>query len=704
MSQNYTIIPGSTDHWTLGDISESLLESLANHVSALIWVAGEGRFTFWFNHSWSSFTGLSMDASRGRGWLESVHEEDRNGVLSVYAQSYEKRESFSIEYRLRRNDGIYRWVLDNGNPAYLRSGEFVGFTGSLVDITSRKDAEAALSIAAAAFETNEGILVTDESGCILRVNRAFIEITGYTSEESVGKTPAFLKSGRHDRVFYQKMWDDLLSTGQWRGEIWNKKKCGEVYPEWLTITAVKDAGGRTTHYVGVFEDVTNRLKAEAEIERLAFFDPLTLLPNRRLFFDRLNMARLSVDRSKKHGAVILVDLDHFKVVNDTLGHDKGDQLLLDVANRLSSCVREMDTVARIGGDEFMILILDLDSSFRNAAEMTEDVCQRILESFCTPFEIDDRMVHISPSMGVTLFQDRKTTTKDLIKQVDMALYQAKAAGRNVIRFFEPVMQSVMEQRSFLNNEMHKALVENQFIIHYQPQIDCTGSIVGAEALVRWIHPVRGVVSPDSFISLAEETGFIIQLGKQILEQVCNQIVVWNERPESEGIILAVNVSGRQFTRPDFVSQVKEVLEKTGANPRQLKIELTESVLIHDKQATRGKMESLREMGVTFSLDDFGTGYSSLAYLNELPLDQLKVDQSFVCNLMDDPANIAIPRAIISMGKSLGLSIIAEGVEETEQWQALKEEGCDQFQGYLFGKPLPPDEFIRTIGNEKQASV
>lgn len=553
-------------------------------------------------------------------------------------------------------------------------------------------AEEQIRIAATAFEAQEGIIITDADKQILRVNAAFMKISGYTSEEVIGSTPNLLKSDYHDDAYFQKMWDCIKRDGVWQDEIWNRRKNGMVFPGWLNITAVKNLCGDITHYVGTLTDITERKQAAAEIEHLAYHDPLTLLPNRRLLLDRLDQALTAGNRSQHKGALLLIDLDNFKTLNDTRGHDAGDQLLIDVARRLMTCVRKGDTVARFGGDEFMILLKNLSSDLQEAAEQSRQIGEKILHSLNQPYTIDRQKQHITTSLGITLFSDTKNTAHDLIKQTDIAMYQAKADGRNTLRFFDPEMQATVIERATLETALRYAIEDQQFLVHYQPQFNEQSDIIGAELLLRWKHPERGMVRPDEFIPLAEETGLILQVGRWVLETACKQLKVWADQPYFQNLNLAVNVSQCQFREDDFTDQVRQILEETGASPKRLKLELTESLLIDDIECSINKMHSLRALGVEFSLDDFGTGYSSLSYLTQLPLEQLKIDRSFISTLPDSHNDAVVVQTIITMAQSLKLSVIAEGVENEAQKQFLEQHGCTNYQGYLFSKPITVTEF------------
>lgn len=558
------------------------------------------------------------------------------------------------------------------------------------DMSSLVRAEAELRIAAAAFESQQGMFITDAQGVILRVNQAFTLTTGYSAEEAVGQTPRLIRSDYHPAAYYEAMWQSLLDTGFWQGEIWNRRKSGEVYANWITITAVRDEKGQITHYVSSQIDITQRKDAEAQIMHLAFYDPLTRLPNRRLLLDRLQQAIAASARNQSVGALLFIDLDNFKTLNDTLGHDVGDRLLQQVAERLTACIRKNDTVARLGGDEFLVMLEDLSQSQPEAATQAEAAGRKILDALNQIYQIDNHKYLGSVSIGVTLFS-KQANVDELMKQADLAMYEAKSSGRNSLRFFDLEMQKAVTLRAELLNGLQEALREQQFRLYYQPQVDHEGHITGAEALVRWDRPGVGLVSPVEFIPVAEESGLIKPLGFWVLETACSQLADWALKPESAALTLSVNVSSVQFNCADFVEQVLEVLHKTGANAQQLKLELTESLLVEKVDEVIAKMSALKAHGVGFSLDDFGTGYSSLAYLRRLPLDQLKIDRSFVRDLLDDPNSAAIAQTIIDLSQTMGLSVIAEGVETEIQRVLLASLGCHAYQGYLFGRPLPIDQ-------------
>ena len=561
---------------------------------------------------------------------------------------------------------------------------------AMVDAQQRSDKQ--LRIAAIAFESQQGMMITDANSVILQVNRALQESTGYTAEEAMGQTPRLLQSGRHNAAFYAQMWNSIQRTGGWQGEIWNRRKNGEVYPDWLTITAVTSHDGTVTHYVGTHTDITARKVAEDEIKHLAFYDPLTQLPNRRLLMDRLHQALVARARNKRQGALMLIDLDNFKTLNDTLGHEKGDLLLQQVAQRLVTCVREGDTVARLGGDEFVVMLEDLSEFQEDAAKQGEAVGEKIIATLNQPYLLAGYENRSTPSIGLTLFSGHHNSIEELMKQADLAMYQSKTAGRNTLRFFDPQMQAAVSDRAAMEVDMRNALSQQQFMLYYQPQVVGDGRMTGAEALLRWQHPRRGLVSPLEFIPIAEETGLILPLGRWVLETACTQLAIWAAQPHMAHLSLAVNVSAKQLHQANFVDEVLAVLDSSGANPQRLKLELTESLLVSDVENTIVKMTALKARGVGFSLDDFGTGYSSLSYLKRLPLDQLKIDQGFVRDILIDPNDAAISKMVIALAESLGLTVIAEGVEIQAQKDFLASRGCYTYQGYLFSRPLPLHKF------------
>lgn len=627
-----------------------------------------------------------------------IHPEDSKQVTATL-QAYldDKTDHYLIEYRLKCKDGRYKWISSRGLVVNRDShGKPLRMIGTHTDITERKNAELNLSISAIAFEAQESMMVSDHHQVILRVNKAFTEITGYEASEVLGKTALPLRSNLHDADFYKAIWDSVNIHGAWKGELYSMRKNGDVYPGILSITAVKDANNVITNYVTTLVDITREKSTADEIQFLAFYDPLTGLANRRLLIDRLNHALVSHARSGRDGALLFLDLDHFKSLNDTLGHDVGDMLLKEVAKRLTDCVREDDTVARLGGDEYVVLLENLSEKPLEAARQAEIIGTKILNALNEPYHLGAHEHHNTPSIGAALFSDHIESQEELLKHADIAMYQAKKAGRNNLRFYDPQMQEAIHQRVETERELRKAIEKQQLELYYQIQVNHLGHVIGAEALVRWLHPVRGLVPPLQFIPLAEETGLILPIGQWVLETACNQLKEWQKNKFTRDLVLSINVSAKQFHQNTFATQVKATLQKSNINPKLLTLELTESILLEDFDATIATMNTLKKIGVLFSLDDFGTGYSSLQYLKRLPLSQLKIDQTFVRDIFTDSSDKAIVTTIIAMANSLDLEVIAEGVETEEQKQQLFELGCNAYQGFLYGKPTPIAPFVALL--------
>ncbi len=565
----------------------------------------------------------------------------------------------------------------------------------------RENAQYNQRIAATAFETSKGMMITGPDKIILRVNRAFSAITGYDPQDVIGKTPRILSSDRHDKSFYEAMWRKINENGGWEGEIWNRRKNGEVYPQCLMINSVKSEDGTVSNYVAALEDLSQKKEADATIHHLAFYDTLTQLPNRRLLADRLEHALAASTRSGKYGALLLIDLDRFKIVNETLGYEAGDQLLKQIAVRLGDYVFEGDTVARSSADEFVLLLEGLSEDPEEAAAGTETAAKRILAALSTAYPLANQAYHASFSIGATLFLDHRCAQDELLKQAEIAMNQAKRTGRNMLRFFDPAMQQAIAARADLEGGLRKAIEDGQFELHYQPQVERDGRVTGAEALIRWHHPECGLIPPCQFIPLAEENGMITDIGGWVLETACARLAEWRGKPATAHLSVAINVSARQFNQDGFVAQVRDAIARHGIAPEKLKLELTESMLLDDIDVMIDKMNALKDAGVGLELDDFGTGYSSLQYLKRLPIERLKIDQSFVRDLVHDDNDKAIVRTIISMARSLNLYAIAEGVETEDQRRYLESQGCSHYQGYLFGRPGPAPD-IEAYLNRNQA--
>jgi diguanylate cyclase (GGDEF)-like protein/PAS domain S-box-containing protein len=566
----------------------------------------------------------------------------------------------------------------------------------MMDTLKRKQIEEELRLAAVSFESHDGMVVTDACGTILRVNKAFTRLTGYTQEEAIGRTPALLSSGRYDKAFYLRIWATLKEKNYWQGEILNKRKNGKIQSEWLTISAVTELDGKVTHYVGSFSESTRSQDVEAEMHRLANFDPVTHLPNRRMLLQCLEEALAASSHSGRHGALLFLDLDNFKTLNNMRGHNIGDLLLTEVAERLKSSVRGYDTVTRLGGDEFVLLLENLSKNEQEAAIQAGLVGEQVRDAIAVPYILKGVEFICTSSIGISMFHRHDVSAEDLLKHADLAMCQAKEDGRNSLRFFSPEMQATLVEHSTLEGDLRHALEQQQLHLYYQMQVDSSRRIIGAEALLRWDHPERGMILPGDFIHIAEESGLILPIGYWVLKSACQQIKIWSEFPDTRDLWLAVNVSARQFHQPEFVQQVQQALNESGADPTRLKIELTESLVLDDVSDTVTKMYALKELGISFAMDDFGTGYSSLTYLKQLPLDQLKIDQSFIRDLSTDPSDVAIVQAIITMGRTFELNVISEGVETEEQFEFLDNHGSHAFQGFLFGRPVPLGQFETSL--------
>ena len=667
--------------------SQRRLQAIMNSAPTLIYVFDrEGRLLF-CNQQFEKAVGHSRESMIGTLRTDflpaAIAEQHHNNDKSVLANGL----ALSIEESNQENDGEHTYLT---LKSALRDadGEISAVIGVSTDITSRKKAEKDLQLASTIFaNTADGIIVTDPAGTIVLTNPAFTQITGYSAAEAQGKNPRILQSDHQDAGFYRTMWQALGSVGLWQGEIWNRRKNGELFPEWLSITTVLDPCGAVSNYVGVFSDISAIKRSQAELEHLAHFDPLTELPNRSLFHDRLSHALERAGRYNQHVAVMVLDLDRFKTVNDSLGHPIGDQLLQQVAHRLKDCVRVEDTVARLGGDEFSVVLANLKSG-----DNIVDIARKILDSIERPFSINGHAAMVSTSIGIAVFPEDGTTPDLLIRNADAAMYQSKAAGRNTYHYYQPEMTQAAQRRLASEQALRRAIERQEFEVWYQPQLNlATGGLIGAEALVRWRDPERGLIPPNEFIPLAESTGMIIPIGEQVLRQVCQDIAKWQTSNLNPGKV-GVNVAGPQLFRSDFIGLLCDVIEKFAIPPSALEIEITETCVLDNPELARQLLDTIQDMGISIAIDDFGTGYSSLSHLKKLPIDTLKIDRSFVSDLPDHPHDIAITRAILAMGRSLGFDVIAEGVETKEQQKFLLDEGCIQGQGYLFAKPMPIKEF------------
>lgn len=654
----------------------------------------------------SQLLGYSSKEFRSMTTKDVIHPDDLATVLDNRRRlDASEREAVVGEIRYIRKDGSVAWVNRSVSVVRDPSGRAKYFISMVQDITERKRGEDALRESEARFRSltamsSDFYWETDVEHRFVRGTTAADLNVSSVWQAQIGKRRWDTPYLSPDEVSWRAHRELLDAHIPFRDfQLSRIGRDGAVRHLSVSGDPVFDAAGIFTGYRGVGTDITERKAAVLEIEHLAFYDSLTNLPNRRLLLDRLKQALATSTRSGREGAILFIDLDNFKDLNDTRGHDKGDLLLQHVAQRLITCIREGDTVARIGGDEFVVMLEDLSESPLEAATQAEAIGEKILAILSAPYTLDGNEIHSTPSIGITLFADHQDTVDELLKRADLAMYQAKAAGRNTLRFFDPDMQAIVSARAVLETNLRQGLGEHQFLLYYQPQMDRDGQLTGAEALVRWQHPRRGLVAPDEFIPLAEATGLILPLGKWVLEAACSQLVSWAAQMKTAHLSLSVNVSARQFRHPDFVDEVLAILAHTGADPHKLKLELTESLLLDDVEDTIAKMMMLKERGVGFSLDDFGTGYSSLSYLKRLPLYQLKIDKFFVRDVLTDPNNATIAKMIIALAESMGLTIIAEGVEIEAQRDFLASSGCHAYQGFLFSHPLPLEAFeafVRTV--------
>ncbi|AJO81017.1 bifunctional diguanylate cyclase/phosphodiesterase [Pseudomonas sp. MRSN 12121] len=642
------------------------------------------------NEGFSRITGFNSAMSVDRSTLDLgiwVNLNERRQMLDLL-----QRDGFVRDFscHIRRNDGQIRLCELSSRP--LPIGDEDCMLTIARDITERHLMQEKLQQAATVFEsTAEGVLITDTRQHISAVNRAFTEITGYSENEALGHTPRLLASGLHDSAFYAAMWHQLTAEGHWQGEISNRRKSGELYPSWLTISAVRNKDHCVTHFVAVFADISSLKHAQAKLDYQAHHDPLTGLPNRTLFESRL-LTALNVQRENGgQGAVLFLDLDRFKHINDSLGHPVGDLLLKGIAARLKEQLRDIDTVARLGGDEFIILLPGLQQP-----SDAEHIANKLLNCFSAPFQAGEHEFFISASIGTSLYPKDGGDVATLIKNADAAMYRSKAKGRNRVESYTRDLTAQASERVALEHELRRAIERNELYLYYQPKISLRDQmLVGAEALIRWHHPTFGEVPPEHFIPLAEENGMILQIGDWVLEQACQQLRAWNERYASFGP-LSVNLAGAQLRQPNLLGRIEQLLKDNRLKPGFLQLEITENFIMSQAEEALEVLHQLKHLGVQLAIDDFGTGYSSLSYLKRLPLDFLKIDQSFVRGLPDDPHDVAIVRAIIALGRSMQFTVIAEGVETHEQQVFLGNEGCEQIQGYIISLPLSANEFAATF--------
>lgn len=644
------------------------------------------------NPHFCTVTGYAAEEVLGKSL--HLHQSER-ADKEVYDEVWHTIKSGQVwrgEMYNRSKHGKMYWEDVVISPIFDERGNITNFLSEQIDITARKQAEEQVRLFERVFvNANEAIMITDASNNILAVNPAFTVISGYAAEEVTGKNPRIFASGLMDSDFYKNLWSEINATGKWQGEMVDRRKNGEIFAEWLSISALRDLSGKLTHHVALMTDISERKAAEARMVYLAQHDLLTDLPNRLLFQDRLQQAINHAERQQTNVALLFMDLDRFKDVNDTLGHNLGDLLLKEVAHRIQQSVRSSDTISRQGGDEFVIMLPDL-------VDLGDImlVVDKLIDSMAKPYDLNGHVVYVTTSVGVSVYPQDGVDIETLIRNADTAMYQAKDAGRNDYRFFTQEMNRTIAKRVGLENKLRNALKRGELLLHYQPKVDLlSGEIFAVEALVRWQHPVDGLISPADFIPIAEDTGMIVAIGEWVLNEACRQNQEWLEQGLCK-IVIAVNLSPVQFHERNLIGMIQAALKRSGMPASALELEITESAMMRDPDQAITMLKKISALGIRVSIDDFGTGYSSLSYLKKFPIDELKVDQSFVRDLSVDKDDAAIVSAVISMAKSLGLSVIAEGVETIEQLRFLKKLECDKMQGYYFSKPLPADEFRKLI--------
>ncbi len=634
-------------------------------------------------------------------FLDSLHSEDRDSVINAVNAALGIEKKYDIEHRIVRPDGEERVVHEQGEVLHGNDGKPFRMIGTVRDITELKKSQFDLRLADNVFKNSmEAILVSDENNRILRVNGAFISITGYMPAEVIGRKPQeVLSSGKHEKDFYEALWDTLLGTGYWEGEIWDRRKNGEIFPARHNISVVKNEHDKIVQYISIFNDITLEKRTQERIEALAHYDQLTRLPNRMLFNDRLEHAIQRATRDPHKVGLMFIDLDRFKNVNDTLGHHAGDRLLQIVADRLKECVRKEDTVARLGGDEFTIILEKLTN-----AEDAVVVADKILKTITKKMHLDGHDVVVGGSIGVSVFPDDGDNAQAILKNADIAMYRAKEQGRNQYQFYTSDLAVAAESRFHLERELHAALENEELVLYYQPQVNAAqGRMTGMEALIRWHHPVKGVIPPLEFIPLAEDTGLILPIGNWVMLTACRQARLWQDLYKTP-FKIAVNISAYQMTHGDIVAEVDKVLTESGLHAEYLELEITESFLMENPQEGLAKLSQLRRMGVTLAIDDFGTGYSSLNYLKNLDVDRFKIDRSFVMDVPGKGNDEAIVETIVGMSKTLGLKVIAEGVEQQEQVDFLFRHGCADIQGYYYSEPVTANELERLFTYQWQPCI
>jgi diguanylate cyclase (GGDEF)-like protein/PAS domain S-box-containing protein len=669
--------------------SEQRFRSVANAAPVLIWLAGLDKLCYWFNKTWLDFTGRSMEQENGNGWAEGVHPEDFNRCLDIYLSNFDRRQPFRMEYRLRRHDGEYRWIDDNGVPRFNQHGEFEGYIGCCADVTDIRNSKAANDF----FNiSHEIIYSTDLKGIILDVNQRFLDITGYQREEVIGEHIRLLKSGVHESEFYANMWQSVANNDFWSGEVTNKNKAGGFYSAVSSISTIRDSGGQPIRYLAIASDITAVIEKRRLLENLAYYDSLTTLPNRLLLMDRLEQAMSRVNRHGDYLAVLFIDLDGFKQINDCYGHEIGDQLLINVSDKMTQAVRETDTVARLGGDEFIVLLTELADQ-----EFAEIPINKLLKACTTPISLQKLELKVSASIGVSFYgnqpQYQALEMETLIRQADQAMYVAKQSGKNRFHCFDDLADSAINTRHETISQIQSGLDVDEFMLYYQPKVNMrTGEILGVEALIRWQHPRQGLLEPKQFLPLIENHPVSTEIGEWVIDTALAQLSQWQQ--QDLNIPISINVDARHLNQHNFLSNLKTAIShfpdfKAGS----LEIEILETSAIFDRNTVNQLIADCQALGVEFALDDFGIGYSSLNYLRQLPVKTIKIDRSFVCDMDKNLEDLAIIESLIGLVSTLGRSIVAEGVESVEQGEILLNMGCEIAQGFAIAEPMPANQIL-----------
>ncbi|MFC4600933.1 EAL domain-containing protein [Cohnella hongkongensis] len=637
------------------------------------------------NPAFTSVTGYAEEEVIGlTPKLLKSHVQSAEFYVEMWASIHKDGRWQGEIWNRRKNGEVYPEWLSISSVKDDR-GAVLNYVAMFTDMTSRKTTLSKLRLHAQVFSNaGEGIMITDQQLNILSVNQAFTAVTGYTEEEAVGQTPRLLHSGVQPPSFYVRMWERIHSAGHWQGEIWNRRKNGEVYPEWLSITTLKDENGLITNYIGMFTDITERKQSEEHLKYLAHFDKLTGLPNRTLLYELVREATGEPQTAERKLAVFFIDLDRFKTVNDSLGHTIGDKLLRQVAERLGSAAADQDIVSRLGGDEFILV--------RRDARSPEDAlgyAERLLAALKRPFLVDDNELYVSASIGICLSPEHGDDFETLVKHADLAMYEAKIRKIGY-QLFNSGIRDIFQRKLTLENELRRAIDSNQLLVHYQPQVHAvTGRIEGIEALLRWNHPTLGQVPPGEFIPIAEETGSIMEIGRWVFAEVCKQLLSWSAQGRAVPPV-AVNLSARQFRAADLVSSFRNIVTRTPCDPQQIVIEITESSSMSDIESVLPVLRAFKSLGFRIAIDDFGKGYSALGYMKQFPIDILKIDKSFVRELTCDRKSAVIAKAVIEMARGMDLRVVAEGVETAEQLEKLRSMNCDIVQGFFIDPPMPSE--------------